>query len=202
MRGQLRLTSGRRLSSPKCQLTRPTTARVREAVMNILGSRLHGCSWLDLCSGSGVMACEALERGAARITAVENDGRTARICRQNLYTVRESCSPEASVEVVKGDCLSWLSRERNQEAFDLVYLDPPYESELYQSILSALASGLWTTQASLVICEHASKLTLEADDSWITVDRRCYGTTSVHFLSPREHCHHVCTDSRPPQTSP
>ena len=53
---ELRLTGGRRLRSPIGKLTRPTTARVREAVMNILGSRLNGSSWLDICSGSGAVA--------------------------------------------------------------------------------------------------------------------------------------------------
>ena len=67
MSGQLRLSGGRRLKSPPGRGTRPTTARVREAVMNMLGSRLEGCRWLDLCSGSGIMGCEALLHGAAAL---------------------------------------------------------------------------------------------------------------------------------------
>ncbi|MFM7362202.1 MAG: RsmD family RNA methyltransferase, partial [Cyanobium sp.] len=54
----LRLSGGRRLQSPPGSLARPTSSRVRLAVINLLGARLAGCRWLDLCSGSGAMACE------------------------------------------------------------------------------------------------------------------------------------------------
>jgi 16S rRNA (guanine966-N2)-methyltransferase len=83
----LRVSGGRRLQSPPGDLARPTPARVRLAVMNLLAGRLAGASWLDLCSGSGVMACEALQRGAARVVAVERDRRIAAVARANLTAV-------------------------------------------------------------------------------------------------------------------
>ena len=67
----LRLSGGRRLHSPKGEVARPTTARVRQAVMNMFAVELRGCRWLELCGGSGVMACEALQRGAAAVLLVE-----------------------------------------------------------------------------------------------------------------------------------
>ena len=72
MKGNLKLISGTRIRSPFTSKTRPTTSRVREALINILGKSLKGASWLDLCSGSGVMACEALLQGVKRILAIEH----------------------------------------------------------------------------------------------------------------------------------
>ena len=115
--GQLRLISGRRLLSPRGSGTRPTTSRVREAVMNIVRPRLLDCRWLDLCSGSGVMACEAIERGARSVTAVEKDPRCASICERNLMEVAQSGSRRADVTVVKRDLMIWLQQDWRQEGF-------------------------------------------------------------------------------------
>ena len=59
----MKLISGKRIESPFNKDTRPTTSKVREAIINILGKNLLEASWLDLCSGSGVMACEVLQKG-------------------------------------------------------------------------------------------------------------------------------------------
>ena len=169
--------------------------------MNILAPRLQGCSWLDLFGGSGVMGCEALERGAQRIVAVENNLHVAEVCKRNLIRVRDSSAPNASVDVLRWDCLSWTARRQKQH-FDLVYLDPPYQTDLYAPVLSNLASGHLVSSSSLVICEHGSKQDLDADEAWITVDRRRYGATGLLFLSLREHFHRGGTDSKPLQTDP
>ena len=66
--------SGKRIESPLSQKTRPTSSKVREALINILGNKLREASWLDLCSGSGAMACEALQNGAKRVLAIEKEG--------------------------------------------------------------------------------------------------------------------------------
>ena len=85
----LRLSGGRRLQSPPGSTARPTAALVRLAVMNLLAARVPGSRWLDLCCGSGVMACEALQRGAAEVVAVERDRRIAAVARANLELVRQ-----------------------------------------------------------------------------------------------------------------
>ena len=202
MQGQLRLTSGRKLLSPRGLETRPTTSRVREALMNILSPRLCGSRWLDLFSGSGVMGCEALQRGAVMVLAVESNPRTARICEQNLGLIQKDCQCESSVKVIRSEVISWLSRSWKEPGFDLVYLDPPYMKGLHQPVLDKLLSGTWLNPGSLVICEHSGSNRLEAGDGWKLVDQRRYGATGLLMLSPREHCRHDGTDSRPPQTDP
>ncbi|QNI55450.1 16S rRNA m2G966 methyltransferase [Synechococcus sp. BIOS-E4-1] len=199
--GQLRLIGGRRLRSPQGQGTRPTTARVREALMNLLSSEIRGCYWLDLCSGSGVMGCEALIRGASHVVAVEKDARTAAICRENLELVAANDACDATVNVIRKDLLSWLKQgclDGNQR-FSIVYFDPPYGSGLYRPALSMLHSGGWVQPQGLVICEFASREKFEVPSGWKETDRRQYGKSSLLILNPQEHCRGD-TDSKLRQT--
>lgn len=109
----LRLSGGRRLQSPPGELARPTAARVRQAVINLLAPELPGCRWLDLCCGSAVMACEALQRGASQVVAVERDRRIAAVARANLSAVAGGLSrqePPPSIQVVQAEVLAWLAR--------------------------------------------------------------------------------------------
>ncbi len=200
--GQLRLIGGRRLRSPQGQGTRPTTSRVREALMNMLSSEIRGCHWLDLCSGSGVMGCEALMRGASHVVAVEKDARTAAICRENLELVASIDAVDASVDVIKTDLLSWLKQgcPDGERRFSVVYFDPPYASRMYKPVLEMLERGNWVRHRGLVVCEYATKEVLEVPSGWREVDRRRYGTSSLLILTPQEHCRGD-TDSTPRQTT-
>ena len=201
--GQLRLIGGRKLLSPRGSGTRPTTSRVREAIMNILSPHLMGSSWLDLCSGSGVMGCEALQRGARRVVAVEKESHSAQISKLNLTTVQKNCPNEPEISVVRNDAVSFLKRGWNSNPFDLVYFDPPYRAGLHHNVLSLLSDlqGQWLTADSLVVCEYAARDELVTPGGWITVDRRRYGMTGLLILSPPERPPHDGTDSKRRQTS-
>lgn len=197
------MIGGRRLRSPQGQGTRPTTARVREALMNVLAADMEHAHWLDLFSGSGVMGCEAIQRGAARVWAVENNARIAAVCRQNLELVAASRSEPVEIRVIRRDLMPWLDagRPESVEPFTHVYVDPPYAAGHYQSTLERLRTREWITSNGLVICEYASGNELHPPSDWTEVDRRRYGTSSLLFLSPREHCRGG-TGSKQPQTDP
>ena len=198
---QLRLIGGRRLRSPQGMGTRPTTSRVREALMSILSTEIRGCQWLDLCSGSGVMGCEALQRGASQVVAVEKDPQTAFICRENLELISTNEASSATVKVIRKDLLSWLSQgspDSNQR-FSIVYFDPPYNSGLYRPALEMLQRGGWVHPGGKVICEFSSRENLAVPSGWKEADRRHYGNSSLLILNPQEHCHGD-TDSTPRQT--
>jgi len=192
MKGQLRLSGGRKIQSPKGVLTRPTTARVREAVMNIIGARIKGCHWLDLCSGSGVMGCEALQRGAKRILAVEQNKNTAKICEANLLSIAADQSQQAYIEVNCNEVTSFLKKGYQQSpkkngqtnSFDLVYLDPPYGSEIYSSVFKLLLERNWLQKGSLVICEHSASIALDKPSHWLEQGRRMYGSSALLLISP------------------
>ena len=197
--GQLRLTTGRRLISPPKLSTRPTTSRVREAVMNILAPRLKGSRWLDLCCGSGVIGCEAIERGAAAVTSIDQDFRCTQICERNLQTIVTALNSDIEVTVIRSDLLSWLRKGWRSTPFDVIYFDPPYDSGLYKSVLASLSQKNWLNPDGIVVCEHRSKATLDVGPSWILTDKRSYGSSSLLLLSRQGH--HPCDiDSKQRQT--
>ncbi|MFM7086592.1 MAG: RsmD family RNA methyltransferase [Cyanobium sp.] len=108
----LRLSGGRRLQSPPGATARPTAARVRQAVFNLLRAELPGCRWLDLCCGSGVMACEALQQGAAAVVAIERDRRIAAVALANLKAVASSLTAgerAPRLQVIQADARRWLA---------------------------------------------------------------------------------------------
>jgi 16S rRNA (guanine966-N2)-methyltransferase len=181
----LRLSGGRRLRSPVGAGTRPTAARVRLAVMNLVAPRLAGARWLDLCCGSGVMACEALQRGAAAVLAVERQRRVAALAAANLEALARGLQPEcptAAVEVLAEDVLRMLNRGRgDRPRFDLAYADPPYASELYGPVAEALRHD-WLASDGLLILEHASATPLAVPSGWREWDRRRYGSCAVLML--------------------
>ena len=191
----LRLSGGRKLQSPPGDRARPTSSRVRLAVMNLLAAELPGCRWLDLCSGSGVMACEALQRGAAAVVAVEQDRRIAATARANLEAVRSGlkAQPQVQVQVHTSEVLRWLAGHpsgtagghasgQDAQGFDLIYADPPYASGLYAPLAAAVAAGGWLVQGGTLIWECASNATPAIPAGWECVKERRYGSTTVLLL--------------------
>ncbi len=189
------MSGGRKLQSPVGSTTRPTTSFVREAVMNLLAPRITDSSWLDLCSGSGVMSCEALQHGVKVVVAVEISPKVAKVCRTNLASTSAALGTKAYISMFCDDVIKWLSKEKKKlfglasfPKFDLVYLDPPYDSDLYETVLNLLLKGDWLSEGSLVICEHSTNNEINVPAPWVEADRRKYGNTSLLMLSPPVSC--------------
>lgn len=108
---------GRVLKAPAA-ITRPTMDRVRAAIFSILGERVPDARVLDLFAGTGAMGIEALSRGAAAVTFVDQDKKSAEIIRQNLALTK------LNGIIKQTDAFSFLQHQ--QEKFDLIFADPPY----------------------------------------------------------------------------
>ncbi len=203
MKSQLRLLGGRKLKSPPGEATRPTTGKVREALLNIIGEKIENCNWLDLFSGSGVMSCEAIQKGAKRVLAIEQDKKVAKICQSNLISIVSSLNSTPIIDVfcrevisfLKQGSLHWTKALEKDAKFDIVYLDPPYGSSIYYLVLDELVRGGWITDNSIVICEYSSSIKLEKPNLWIEKDRRVYGSSALLFISPPKN-YSFDTDSR------
>jgi len=177
----LRLSGGRRLQSPPGAVARPTAARVRLAVMNLLAPRLRGCRWLDLCCGSGVMACEVLQRGAATAVAVEQDRRVAAVALANLELVAASLAPPAAVTVHRREVLQWLDSEK-PSPFNLIYCDPPYRSGLHGAVAEAVMRRGWLAPKGVLVWECGSDVLPSVPPGWLVRDQRRYGGTTLMLL--------------------
>ena len=194
----MKLISGKRIESPLSQKTRPTSSKVREALINILGNKLRGASWLDLCSGSGAMACEALQKGVKRVLAIEKQRETAKICKKNLIDVSNTMDQSIHIEVICHELISFLKKGpknqkiqfvkdiQNTEKFDFVFLDPPYESEVYEITQELLLSKEWIKESTTLICECSSKSMPRIHNGWKLNKEKFYGSTSLIFLIPNQ----------------
>jgi 16S rRNA (guanine(966)-N(2))-methyltransferase RsmD len=174
----LRIYGNRPLKTLSGQQTRPTPARVREAVFNIWQNSITGCQWLDLCAGSGSMGAEALCRGASRAVAIEQSGPACRIIRQNWQQV---ASPNQTFEVIRGDVLGRLKSLAGQQ-FHRIYFDPPYASDLYQPVIEAIANYQLLTSDGELAVEHDPKRWTVQPDSGLKICReKVYGNTALTF---------------------
>jgi 16S rRNA (guanine966-N2)-methyltransferase len=160
---------GRRLAAPRGTSVRPTSDRVREALFSILGD-IEGLRVLDLFAGSGALGIEALSRGAASATLVENDRRALDAIRANVEPL-----PGAAAEVVKADALAWLRDGRGP--YDLVFLDPPYSSagKLAEPLSKALPAAL--SPNALIVSESDKRDPLAL--AFPLEDERTYGNTRI-----------------------
>ena len=178
----LRLSGGRKLDSPAGQVARPTPARLRLAVMNILAGRLAGSAWLDLFCGSGVMACEAMQRGAAQVVAVDQDRRMVATARRNLEAVARGLASGLEPLVVQREVLAWLdsgTKPPHSRGFDLIYADPPYAAGLYGAVGEAVAGGGWLKPEGLMLWECSSLAIPPVPAGWELTDQRRYGSSTL-----------------------
>jgi 16S rRNA (guanine966-N2)-methyltransferase len=129
---------------------RPTPDRVRETLFNWLGTRVVGARCLDLFAGSGALGLEALSRGAAHVTFVEQDAVAARELRARLA---DWGAQDATVE--RADARRFLARQG--QPYDVVFLDPPFASGLLELAAQSLERDGWLTQGALVYLETAAR---------------------------------------------
>ena len=185
--GELRLSDGRRLQSPPGAVTRPTPARVRQSVFDLLRERVVGSRWLDLFSGSGAMACEALLHGAAHVTTVERHGRAAAVNRHNLELV---CRPPRTFTPCRRDVLAWLRTWKQstepQQPFALIYADPPYNGGLHAPVAMAVAAAGVLAPTGLLLLECTSRQPPAPMPGWQLVSRHRYGSTTVLLLQRQD----------------
>jgi 16S rRNA (guanine966-N2)-methyltransferase len=165
---------GRRLKAPKN--IRPTQGMVKQAIFNIVGPSIEGATVLDLFAGSGALGIEALSRGAASVTFVDQQARGLAILRQNL----DALGFKERAHVVRGEVVRWLEASPDAiRSADFVFLDPPYEDVVMDRSLKVLDREL---AAGTVLAEHSRRQSLPTLER-LRIDRqRRYGDTLVTVL--------------------
>ncbi|MGV8922032.1 MAG: 16S rRNA (guanine(966)-N(2))-methyltransferase RsmD [Thermomonas sp.] len=139
--GSVRIIGGRwrgtRLPVPDRPGLRPTSDRVRETLFNWLQPQLPGARVLDLFAGSGALGLEALSRGAVSVQLVEADAQLA----LNLKELGARLDAGSRLDVHAGDALAWL-RGANEGAFDVAFVDPPFDAGLWDAVLALLPARM------------------------------------------------------------
>lgn len=142
---------GRRLLELEGTETRPTAGRVKEGIFNIIQFDIEGRRVLDLFAGTGQLGIEALSRGAASAVFVEQRRDAAALVRENLKLTKLG----ESARVVQGEALAFLAAAG--ERFDLIFVDPPYASGLWEGVLGAISRFDILANHGIMVCESPAE---------------------------------------------
>ena len=178
--GQLRIIGGRWRSRvlPVIEQPglRPTPDRVRETLFNWLQAELPGSRCLDLFTGSGALGFEAASRGAREVTLVEVEPAICRILLSNIKTLAAD-----NIELVQQDALLWLNKP--DRVYDVVFVDPPYASDVLFEICQKLEMNHWLSGRAFIYIELPSKQELPAlPVNWQIIRGKKAGQVGYYLL--------------------
>lgn len=169
---------GRKLVFPDAPGLRPTPDRVRETLFNWLQPYLPGARCLDLFAGTGVLAMEALSRGAAAVTLVERDLNVSRALRNSL----DGLGAGDRARLCTRNALDFL-HDGCSTAYDIVFIDPPYGSGLLAQSVASLDQSACLDQGGLVYMEHeADAETPVLPENWLELKHKRAGQVSYYLL--------------------
>lgn len=163
---------GRKIIAPDEKITRPTLSKVRQGVFNVLFSELEnfeGKFFLDVFGGSGIMGLEALSRGFSEVVVFEKNPKIAQILKKNY----EILGLKANLKI--GDSLKLLEKlDRN---FDVIYIDPPYYSGIYEEVFCQLSKA--DLKDAIIVVEHSEELNIP----FTLIKEKNYGGKLVSFYT-------------------
>lgn len=161
---------GRKLKAPDENITRPTLSKVRMSVFNTLQAMIDfkGASFLDMYAGSGIMALEALSRGFEDAAVIEKNIKAANIIKSNFKSF------ENPPKLIIGDSLKVAS---TLNIFDVIYIDPPYFSGVYEKSLDAVKNI-----SKIIILEHVTNVNFEGFE---IIKQKKYGDKFITFLQKK-----------------
>ena len=168
---------GTTLVSPPGGDIRPTYDRVREAVFGKLQFQIQDKTVLDLFAGSGAMGIEALSRGAVFVYFVDRDESAIQTVRANVLKTKydEKC------KIIKNDYIFALKMFKNVQKFDIVFIDPPYESDIYKEALELLDGNGLLNPNALVVLESGRALNIQVEGFTQTKTKK-YGKAFITYM--------------------
>ena len=156
---------------------RPTSDKLRETLFNIVAPHIEGARVLDVFAGTGAIALEALSRGAASATCVEQDRRAVALIEAN----RERCGAGNRCVIIRDAVERALSRAVTGGPFDLVVIDPPYDyAALGDAVLSAAAQR---AEGGLLVLEHAARVAPPAPAGLVVTRTVRSGDSALSFYA-------------------
>jgi 16S rRNA (guanine966-N2)-methyltransferase len=176
---RLRIVGGRwrgmRVDFPPVEAIRPTPDRVRETLFNWLQTKIVEARCLDLFAGSGALGIEALSRGAAHVTFVDREGAVVRHLKKTLQNFQA-----ANAEVIAADAMVFLSGV--PKACDVVFLDPPFASDVLMKVCQRLNQG-WLRKDAYVYMEFSARSPLPVlPPGWLVYRSKRAGEVGYHLI--------------------
>ena len=179
--GQFRIIAGRwrgrRLKFPPLADIRPSPDRVRETLFNWLAPVVEGSVCLDLFAGSGALGLEALSRGAAHVSFVDQQEQA--ICRIQDHLALLACE---DADAFAGDAFEFLEDTAQERDYDIVLLDPPFDSDCEDSVISGLENGGFLSSHAYIYLEiPATKDLPEVPANWELLHSKTTGQVGYHL---------------------
>ncbi|GAA6236619.1 16S rRNA (guanine(966)-N(2))-methyltransferase RsmD [Apilactobacillus micheneri] len=177
----MRVISGkfgsRNLKSVPGNKTRPTTDKVKESLFNMIGPYFNGGNFLDLFSGSGAVAIEAVSRGFDKATLVDKQYAAIKTINENVNITKQ----DQSFNVLKMNAENALQSLSNQnEKFDIIFLDPPYKDQKMIKQLQEIYELKLLNENGMVICETDDNVSLIDDvNHYRLSQQKQYGITII-----------------------
>ena len=165
---------GRKLLENKYEHIRPTTDKVRQALFTKLQFFVGDKIVLDLFCGTGAMGIEALSRGAQEVDFVDKDFRSVQMTKTNLKNL--------GLNAKVSKCDSMLFLQQCDKKYDLIILDPPYKSGIYEKVLQKIFEKHILNEEGIIVCEHAKEDTFDYSN-FEDFDEKRYGTIVLTYLS-------------------
>ena len=167
---------GKPLCSPSGKNVRPTGDMVKQGLFTKLQFFVADKVVLDLFCGSGALGIEAISRGAKKVVFVDKDWNSISLTKHNLASIGEKAV------VLKNDAISAL--KKFNEKFDLILLDPPYASGIYESCLEQIYECDLLSDEGIIVCEH-DKTENISDKYFEIFDQKRYGTVFLTYLKKK-----------------
>lgn len=160
---------GQKVVAPDENITRPTLSKVRMSIFNTLQALIefNGSSFLDMFAGSGIVGLEALSRGFESAVAIEKNPKVVRVIKENFKKFKQA------PKLLVGDSIKVLSK--SEQNFDVIYIDPPYFSGVYENSLEAVRN----ISSGIVILEHVVDVDF---GDFEVIKQKKYGDKFVTFL--------------------
>ena len=175
---------GTKLNTLEGVETRPTLDRVKESLFNILQNKIYDSKILDLFAGSGALGIESLSRGAKEAILCDNSYKAVQIIKENVIKTHF----QDKTKIINNDYKNTLDMLKN-EKFDIIFLDPPYESQLDIQALKIIIDNDMLSKEGIIILETDNKKEkkemLDKLDIYV-YDLRSYGRVSLFFLNRKE----------------
>ncbi|MEI8128469.1 MAG: 16S rRNA (guanine(966)-N(2))-methyltransferase RsmD [bacterium] len=165
---------GRKVTAPDEKIVRPTLSKIRESIFNTLFSMMdfNSKTFLDMFAGSGIMGLEALSRGFESVLALEKNPKVAKILKENYENIK------IKPNLIVGDSLE----QKIKEQFDVIYLDPPYFSGIYEKSLEKIKKDSLLKDNCVVILEHVTEICWN-DFGFELIKQKKYSDKFVTFLT-------------------
>ncbi len=171
---------GRVLIENKFEHIRPTADMVKQAIFNKLAFSLQEAKVLDLFCGTGALGIEAISRGAKEVVFADNDYRSINLTKENLKKLNIT----NGYKVIKSSYEKTLFNLKG-EKFDIIILDPPYKSGVYEDAIKKIAEYKLLSDDGIIVCEHEQKDNFDYSPFEI-IDEKRYGIKKVTYLKIKQ----------------